>query len=165
VSEEEEEDDDKYSMTTYQWTHGVSTPAVLEHIATSVKGEIAAGKDIALPLQHVYFNKGGLTVETLKGGDRLLWDALAKAGVATALVACRLKEAGYDDDKQRWTVGHVGPCPRSANTRVHFLPGSEDKKFLKLYRNPGAEHTGNEAMAADSAYLGAVVLCYCKPAE
>jgi hypothetical protein len=122
-------------------------------------------RDIALMLQHAYFNKGGLSVETLKGGDKVLWSVLAESGLFRVLlrpVVLTHRGGGYEE-KDSYSVGTLidSTEPEEEHDRaVRLIPGEDGrKKTITMQNNPGAEHTGNSAMDADCAYLGAALVC------
>jgi hypothetical protein len=121
-------------------------------------------QDIALMLQHAYFNNGGLSVETLKGGDKVLWSVLAESGLFRVLLRpVVLTHRGEYGEKDSYSVGTlIYPAePEEEHDRaVRLIPGEDGhKKTITMQNNPGAEHTGNEAMDADCAYLGAALVC------
>jgi len=119
--------------------------------------------DIALLLEHTYFSKDTCPApENLKGRDRLLWLTLVKhqTTFTTGLVAIvsNYQELEREPTRVLRSIGPLTPVPSGSQRPVLFIPGPECK-MDKIMDNPGADHTGNEAMMAESTYVGVVIYC------
>ena len=133
-------------------THPPAVPAILNLIVAEVQVLLTQRKNVAILTDHCYLNKGGLRLETLKGRDKALVDAFTAAGLAVELHACVLRRKGEDD----YDVGLLdGPRIRGATI---CIPGG-DKQTMTIFDNPGAEHTGNQSMEPDEAYIHGVIFC------
>ncbi len=160
---EGEEEEEEKGFFTYIPSHPnpLATPAYLTALVKQVQESLAleSTEDVALMLQHAYFNKGGLSPATLKGSDRVIWDALsASSSLQVALYPVVLRQTSEDD----YSAGTLLDPEYFPPTKrlVRLIPGEDERgKTLEIFHNPGAEHTGNSAMDPDCAYLGAAILC------
>jgi hypothetical protein len=151
--EEESEGEEPGFFSYLGLTKPPALPVVISHIIAGVKEHFDQKWNVAILLDHCYLNKGGLTVETLKGRDKVLWDAFTGAGISTELHACVLRRTGEDPDDYS-----VGLLDGKDFGRTVCIPG-HSKNPMTIFDNPGAEHTGNQSMPPDEAYIHGVLYC------
>jgi hypothetical protein len=159
--EEEEEEDDNNDRGFFYWNFAekaLGTPAFYAHLANLLKASMKKDKcNFALLLQHMYYLNGGLAEHVLKGSDKQLWDALKADG---RFVLKLRPVVMRQTDKDEYGVGTLLEEGDVGEERsVTLIPGGERReKYHVVFNNPGAEHTGNEAMDPDRAYLAAAVV-------
>lgn len=162
-SEESLED----GMDLYQYytvAHVRMTDDQMAELVTTVRAQIATGRNVALLLQHRYLSEDGLSVETLKGMDRIVYTLLRKADIHVALTPLVfIAQEDWSDEAKgtrgTLTVAPVDPLYSDHPTTLYPGLGHHDGDVLQqIEKQQGAEHTGNEALMGHARYLAAAIV-------
>jgi len=158
--EEDEEDDEPTSLYPgYSTVYIRAAAEQLANMGTLIKEETTE-KNVALLLQHRYLSEDGLSAETLKGMDALVYKSLREQRLNLLLVPLVFIATNPAGD-ERGTLGVSSIAPLPNDRRTVLYPGvgrHEDDALQLIERQDRAEHTGNESMDGHARYLAAAIV-------
>ena len=171
--EEEEEEESSYDeeptslFPGYRHVHIRATDDTWTELATLIKARGSEKKNVALLLRHQYLNdEDGLSKETLKGTDKVAYQALASKGMEVYLAPLVIQTTDPPGD-ERGTLGVSSLLPLPNLYPTILYPGLDEPEnaLILIEKQEGADHTGNEAMEGHARYLSAALVIVPPPQE
>lgn len=141
--------------------HVRMTDAQMAEIVGAVGVEQLAGRNVALLLQHRYLSEEGLSVDTLKGMDRVVYNLLSAANVELQLSPLVfITRTGYGhDDPPSLAVSPLFALANDNPTVLYPGIGRKDVDVMQIIeKQQRAESTGNEPLEGHARYLAAAIV-------